>query len=100
MLDKLRKDYDQALSEFRTRSAEDAQQRQQLANQQITATNMALLLAESTQSTATENATLTFLREHAQELAQHDRRDAHPQCGIAGTMPGAAGTISPPLRRS
>ncbi len=70
MLDKLRKDYDQSLREFRTRSAEDEQQRQQLADGQMTSTNMALLLAEHTESHVTENATMTFLREHAQELAQ------------------------------
>ena len=70
MLAKLRNDYDQALREFHTDSAGDARQRQQLAEGQLAGTKMARLLAESTESHGTENATLTFLREHALELAQ------------------------------
>lgn len=82
MLEKLRKDYDQSLREFRSRSDEDAQQRQQLVNQQSTATNMALLLAESTQNNTTENATLTFLREHTRELAQQIAELPAPQAEL------------------
>ena len=70
MLEKLRKDYDQALSEFHTRSLEDEQYQQQLADGQTNATNLALLLAQSTESHSTDNATVTFLRKHAQELEQ------------------------------
>jgi len=69
-LDKLRRDYEQGLTEFRQRSAEEQQQRTQLANQQIAASNLAVMLAETTNTATTENATVTFLREHAQELAQ------------------------------
>lgn len=70
VLDKMRTDYNEALQEFHERSEEEQQQRTQLAEQHTAATNLALMLANSTEVTTTENATLTFLREHARELSQ------------------------------
>ncbi len=77
-LERLRKDYLQGLQEFHARSAEEQQQREQLATEHEAATDVAVKLAGLTSVSGVENATLTFLREHARELTQHIAESSAP----------------------